>query len=825
MNRALLRYCLAASFSLLTACQCGSSVTVGGGGGGSHSGGGSETGGGGGANGGGTATGGGSATGGGGGGSGQCITNSDCPGAVCAGGTCCAAAQACGNVCCSSSTVCLFDACVTPGSDCHTANDCGAGQYCETALGGGSDGGVGTLDGGVCIAALPLGGKCLALPPVCADGGTGGPDAGCVAACEYHPGVGTLNAVPRWTWGPTATKFPNFTDVWSTPAVGRVHDSNCDGKVDELDAPVIVFTAGNDFAGAPAGDNCQTATTGTISMCHAGVLRMLDGKSGAEIWSLDKAEASSVGFAGISVALGDIDNDGRMDIAAVTGEGYVVMIDSDGNVKRKSDQPLPGVAATTFGWGGGLSLADMDGDGHTEIVFGASVFHTTGNAITLAFNGAQGVGGGSSMQALSTLVDLDEAADNHLELLAGNTAYLANGTVLWNNAAVTDGFPGVGDFDKDGHPDVVVVGAGKVWVLNALTGAVKLGPTALPGTGSGGPPTVADFDGDGKPEIGVAMATFYSVMKPNFTTNTLDVLWQTPNHDLSSSVTGSTVFDFEGDGKAEVIYADECFLWVFDGTNGAVRFAAPHTSFTATEASLVADVDGDGRAEIVMVTNGADPSNNGWHCLDANSNPTVVNGVTWTPSTLPNKSYRGIVVYGDSARSWVGTRTLWNEHTYHVSNVCDDRDSACGPPNVYGSIPTVETKSWTLPWLNNFRQNVQDHGLFDAPDAVLSLSVACSSPLTAFVSVRNIGLASLPAGVQVAVYKTTGGAHTQVATGATSQQLFPGQTETVSIALPSTAMAADTFVAEIVIDPNSPTFHECRADNDASDPVTPVCIQ
>ena len=128
------------------------------------------------------------------------------------------------------------------------------------------------------------------------------------------------------------------------------------------------------------------------------------------------------------------------------------------------------------------------------------------------------------------------------------------------------------------------------------------------------------------------MATFYSMLKPNYTTKKIDVVWQTPNHDLSSSVTGSTVFDFEGDGKAEVIYGDECFLWVFNGTNGAVRFATPHTSFTGTEASLVADVDGDGRAEIVMVTNGASPVT--WGCLSGANVPTTVNGVTWTPSTL-----------------------------------------------------------------------------------------------------------------------------------------------------------------------------------------------
>jgi len=108
--------------------------------------------------------------------------------------------------------------------------------------------------------------------------------------------------------------------------------------------------------------------------------------------------------------------------------------------------------------------------------------------------------------------------------------------------------------------------------------------------------------------------------------------------------------------------------------------------------------------------------------------------------------YRGIVSFTDSAHSWVGTRTLWNEHAYHVTNICDDLDTACLAPNVYGSIPKVEQKNWTLPWLNNFRQNVQDHGLFNAPDIAVSVDVACSSPAVVTVSVRNIGLASLPSG-------------------------------------------------------------------------------
>jgi hypothetical protein len=227
-----------------------------------------------------------------------------------------------------------------------------------------------------------------------------------------------------------------------------------------------------------------------------------------------------------------------------------------------------------------------------------------------------------------------------------------------------------------------------------------------------------------------------------------------------------------------------------------------------------------------MVTNGADPSSAGWGCLNASGQPVTINGHTWAPSSLPNKSYRGIVVFGDTANSWVGTRTLWNQHTYHVSNICDDRDSACDAPNTYGSIPKVEKRNWTLPWLNNFRQNVQDKGLFDAPDATVSLAVDCTSPVVAHASVRNIGLASLPAGVDVGIYKTGGAMDVLVGQGSTSHALFPGQTEEVVISTdPAQCTSADTFVAKIIVDPQAPKFHECRADNDSSDPAVAHCVQ
>ena len=759
----------------------------------------------------------------------ECTEDQHCDGGFCAGGECCPTLeQVCGESCCDAAETCFANACVTPGVLCHSAADCAAGEYCEPALGpdpAGGDGGV--ADGGpdkVCLAPAPRAGRCLALPPECPAGETQMPDgSACITACEYHPPVQNLDAVVKWQWGAEAKEYTGFIDVWATPTVGRVYDTNCDGEINELDPPNIVFVSGN------AKGTCCHCTGEATSACQTGVLRVLDGASGQEVWSLRRAEAGSIGFAGASVALGDVNDDGRVEIVALTGEGKVAILDGEGNLVAMSDKRVPDYTEATFGWGGGLAIANMDGDGQPEIAFGAAVFSFDGTALTRQFVGTGGSAGGVA-HSLSTFVDLDLAPDGDLELLAGSTAYRRDGTTLWDRSTgdLPNGFPGVGDFDDDGLPEAVLVASGKVWVLEGATGATELGPLTLPTTGAGGPPTVADFDGDGAVEIGVAQKDFYIVVKPDYDQGELAVLWQTPNHDFSSSVTGSTVFDFEGDGKAEVIYNDECFLWVYDGETGHVKFATPTTSFTGTEASLVADIDGDGHAEILMVSNGADPSSSGWKCdvapwNEPDDDPDYGRPAWEKPAT--GSAYRGLTAFGDSSSSWVGTRTLWNQHTYHVSNICDHRDDACDAPNVYGSIPARERPNWTVPWLNNFRQNVQDKGIFDAPDATVQLEVECTAPVVLHALMRNLGHAILPAGVEVGFYLREGASDQLLGTATSADPLFPGQVAEL-VLTPDASTGADkedTFVAKILVDPVNPVFHECRDDNNESDPVKAKC--
>ncbi len=764
----------------------------------------------------------------------RCVELAACAGGVCIGGACCAAERVCAGACCAQGQACFAGACVTPGATCRTTADCSAGAYCESELGAGpGDGGVVDAtpgaDAATCTATVTPPGRCLALPPRCADADAGvDGGAACLGTCEYRPPVGALDAEVAWSWGqPTPpARFPEFVDVWSTPTVGRLFDANCDGRVDAQDPPDLVFVSGRSVDAMTGAGTCCQCTHTTPTACQTGVLRVVDGRTGADLLAVRAASATSSGFAGTSVALGDLDGDHAMDIAAVTGEGFVVILDGRGNVLRTSDRPIPGHGDAAFGWGGGLAIADMDGDGAPEITYGATVFSTAGGALRLRFTGAQGIGGEGPQDALSTVADVDGAADGHLELLAGRTAYRADGTVLWNRADLADGFPAVADFDGDGRPEAVLVTGGRLYLLDGATGATRLGPLMLPGTGFGGGPTVADFDGDHHPEIGVAQANRYAVVKPDFAAGALRVLWSAVNHDLSSSVTGSTVFDFEGDGAAEVLYADECFVWVFDGHTGAVRWAGLTTSFTGTEASVVADVDGDGHAEIVSISNGADPGPMGWRCNEAPWNaPDPSTGRPAWVSPAGARAYRGVRVFRDHARSWVGTRPLWNQHTYHVTNVCLAGDGVCAAGAWDGQIPVHEVRNWSLGWLDDFRQNVQQQGIFDAPDATVTLTVGCEAPAVLTATVRNLGAALLPAGVTVefAVVPGDGGAPTVLGTAVTTTAAFPGSAARVTFRVPAGTSPDAAFIATVRNDPAHPAFHECREDNDTSPPARAAC--
>jgi hypothetical protein len=448
----------------------------------------------------------------------------------------------------------------------------------------------------------------------------------------------------------------------------------------------------------------------------------------------------------------------------------------------------------------------------------------------------------------------------------------------WSPAAATAGHVAIADFgDYPGThgwpadaPEVVVVRSGTVRV-QTLDGEVQVGPIAIPGGGNGGPPTIADFDGDGRPEFATAAAHSYTVYDLDCSPSPVGtcasggtdcVLWSQPNQDLSSNVTGSSVFDFEGDGRAEVVYGDECFARVYDGPSGAVLFSQYRSSCTWYENPVIADVDGDYNAEIVVGHNyncgsadsgiacgglgprNTDPIFPGVRCasgddcvsgtcdeglcrcagdaecctgagceragLVCETPPAGTPGTGNTCRAGRPRGALGITVYGDRADRWVRSRSIWNQHPYHVTNVRED-----------ATIPaTSEVEAnWKTPGLNNFRQNVQgDVHPGAAPDLTgrWSTTIVCwGSPpaVTLEVAVCNRGAEPVAADVPVGFYEgdpDAGG--TRLCLVRTAERLAPRRCTTVYCEWAAPPAAAPGTDVHVVVDDGG-EVGECREGN------------
>lgn len=202
---------------------------------------------------------------------------------------------------------------------------------------------------------------------------------------------------------------------------------------------------------------------------------------------------------------------------------------------------------------------------------------------------------------------------------------------------------------------------------------------------------------------------------------------------------------------------------------GKVRYCVCNTTGTLHEYPVVADVDNDGHAEIIVSSNdyawsGTRSSRD--YATDECTDARVEAGDT--------ESWAGVRAFAGPAHDWVGTRGIWNQHAYHVTNVTED-----------GRIPTAERRNWTVDGLNNFRANFQP-GALNAPDLTLiepGVDVTrCPSPLIFYVRVHNQGWAGAREGVPVTgYYRQAGGTTwTTIGTTHTTRRILPGEDEVVS---------------------------------------------
>jgi hypothetical protein len=620
-----------------------------------------------------------------------------------------------------------------------------------------------------------------------------------------------------------------------------VVDFDFDGDATLIEPSIVVMT----YNGDDGSSGCDGGAFG--------VIRVLDGASCAQLYNVGTWLNGCN-----SPAIADLDLDGRPEIIAHDCYGGIEAFaydDSSDQFVSHCSGPLT-FAAQASGWSA-PSVFDLDDDSAPEILSGGIVYDSACNLLdqSLGLTGHMYSGAGYPVAA-----DLDGELDSegkpHVEMATGSELYRFDRTsrtwqALWTGGAL-QGYMAVADFGTygsdpsqddrltlDGIAEIVIIRAPSVYITT-MEGRIIFGPVAMPSGGGGGPPTVGDFDGDGLAEVAAAGSDSIAVFDPDCwglpdmnrcsTLRTGGILWWQPSQDHSSNRTGVSLFDFEGDGRVEVIYADEVFTRVYDGQSGEVLFSQWHSSCTWNEYPIVADVDGDFNAELVVPSNSncnitpttagglSYPTGpNGWpmdplfkglrcetaaDCLsglcDAGYCRCQTDGDCSTQGTgsgflcappaagTPGAGntcraewrgqYDGLRVYSDSLDRWVASRTIWSQHAYSVSHIEED-----------GTVlrTSLWEQNWTVPGLNNFRMNVQGSTMASSsPDLTggQGLKASCNSAGDAILQIRvcNRGTQPVGAGVPVTFYVGPASSGQVICTVPTAGVIVPGDCELVT---------------------------------------------
>ncbi|MGF1466149.1 MAG: hypothetical protein ACFCGT_08435 [Sandaracinaceae bacterium] len=575
----------------------------------------------------------------------------------------------------------------------------------------------------------------------------------------------------RWPSATTPTfTHPSYVQVCATVAVADLDPTDND------DTPQLIFTSYADLSD------------------ENGILRIVNIRTGQTTSYPPTSSQRGVLEASTNLAVGDIDNDGVNEIVGIGVGSGTYAFEADGSLLWEAFYPT----ATERGLfrnrtiGGAVTLADLEGDGTVEVVVGRTVLEGATGALRFTGGALGGSKGNNTfLGPIACVADLD--SDGQQEVIAGRTAYRPDGSLYWNNTELADGLCAVAELiGSDPGPEVVMVGRGTLFILDGQSG-VELYRRRIEGRGTlpvGGPPTVSDFDGDGRAEIAVAHGANYGVYDldceaPGRPSGCLaeGLRWTYDTDDTSSAGTGSSIFDFNGDDRAEVIYNDHGFFRIFDGTTGDVLFQQPNSSRTRSENPVVVDADNDGDAEIVF---------------SANAEARYIEEL-WTDP--------GVEVWGDARGRWVGARRIWNQHAYHVTNVEED-----------GSIPASPTPSWE--GLNSYRQNLREGGdVLATPDlwgGRGTYECLSGGRVRLSVEVQNWGLERVGPGVVVSFWRgPPGPAGTRLGERTTTGGLEGlGEGEVVTF-VADVGPPGVSFYALLddPVEPEGGAIAECREDN------------
>ena len=488
-----------------------------------------------------------------------------------------------------------------------------------------------------------------------------------------------------------------------------------------------------------------------------------------------------------------------------------------------------------------LHIADFNNDGHPEVYTSTRIFDAATGKLLVKANNTDKKGGYSLVYSSTVTINFyhthaaDICGDARLELVAGTQVFdvqinsRTNPTantmfpirsipdVIINGCNHSDGNTLLVDINQDGRLDVVytsLISSDKriaivAWDVEKqeIIAEVEFNDDVFYGsTSQAGIPFVGDVDGDGKLELLILSTHRIYSFFVNKSTKKFEQKWAPFVVQDESGATGITLFDFNLDGVAELVYRDEKALKILNATSsGLVERSSiePCRSGTVKEYPIVADVDNDGYSEIIVI-----------------GIPVASGDMIATKGSLH-------IIKSKNPCAWAPARPVWNQYAYNAVNINSDLTVPkfqLNPATFFPGEDGILGTSDDVQPFNNFLQqqallNKNGLPLWSAPDAVAKATLSnfsvSGTTLTVNLGFTNDGNASIGSPVYVTLYAGSIDPANIIATDSMDVQVNPGGTEHIIITIDDISELSLSNII-VVVNDNGTTFpyqEECDISN------------